>query len=214
MNVSPTLGSLGPTPEKLHARLEQAGGLITGVGATLSVGSTIVTVCGGGRRGAPLVARGQRHRVGVRRGVRPGGQRAGAGAVAEVPRVRQRRGVLVGRAATVVGADVLVARRSVKFATGAVLPGGCVTVDVALGGHASPGRGGRSPAPAPCRRPEARPAWCRRSSTRRARAVEERRAPARVGAREGPARAHVVTRRVHDADLDRAAWPGRPRPGR
>ncbi len=41
--MSPGLGSADPTPEMLQVRPLHAGGLITAVGATLSVGSVIVT---------------------------------------------------------------------------------------------------------------------------------------------------------------------------
>ena len=65
--MSPTLGSAEPTPEMLQTRPLHAGGLITGVGATLPAGSVIVTVWVTGALGdAPLVGHRQRHRVGVR----------------------------------------------------------------------------------------------------------------------------------------------------
>ena len=51
--MSPALLSADPTPEKLQVRLVHAGGLITGVGATLSVGSVIVTVLLTGRLETP-----------------------------------------------------------------------------------------------------------------------------------------------------------------
>ena len=42
--MSPVLGSADPTPEMLQTRPLHDGGLITGVGATLFVGSVMVTV--------------------------------------------------------------------------------------------------------------------------------------------------------------------------
>jgi hypothetical protein len=44
VKVSPVSGSADPTPEMLHTRPAQDGGLMTGFGATLPAGSAMVTV--------------------------------------------------------------------------------------------------------------------------------------------------------------------------
>ena len=97
-----------PSSEKLHVRAVQDGVLITGTGGRLPAGSAIVTVCDGHAAEAVLVTHRQRDGVGAGAGVGPwSGTGPGARAVAEVPRVGQRRGVLVGRGAAVEGAHVL-----------------------------------------------------------------------------------------------------------
>ena len=136
---SPTFGSDEPTAEKLHTSNTHDGALSTGrrrqVAGRLD-DDDLLGHCG---RDVPFVPDRQRHVVGARRRVGPCRDRAVASAVPEVPRVDERRGVLVARSSAVERAHVLDAavreRRDRRFVD-----------DRRVDGHRSgDGRVGREP---------------------------------------------------------------------